>query len=351
MRRSCAALGIVLIASGCPVNGAMPDGSVDGEFDGAVSEFDAAPDGAIADIDGGSSLSVDELSEAAVEAVCDWLVDCGMMPDEETCRESLNMSDGEFNQIMADVEAGVILYDDEKAAECLASFAEAACEYDSAMDEPEACDEMFTGTRGTGETCYINEECASASCSIEDCEEDEVCCVGACQESGGPIALGDECSLDDECADGAFCDYDWESETGVCAEKVGLGEECTSFEACSEGVCIYDDSWEVGTCVELPAEGEPCDVDSYLPCARFDNYCDPTSATCVERKAVGDTCDAEAMEPGCVEYATCAGDLCVEYPSLGDECADDEGMYCLGSLSCEDGECTAADALEPCPSL
>jgi len=158
--------------------------------------------------------------------------------------------------------------------------------------------------------------------------------VGSCDlVFVGDAALGEACTISDECEGAAYCDLS-ASCPGVCAAQSAVGAACAASERCAESVC-HD-----GRCVESTPLGQPCGVN--LPDCGDEAYCDVKSGTCVEVAlservlTEGDDCS----EPGkdCVEglYCNLQRDpyICTAFAPPGAECSQDARcrpeQYCQG---------------------
>jgi hypothetical protein len=209
--------------------------------------------------------------------------------------------------------------------------------------------------RTDGAECTDNEQCCTGYCDPrtgtcggvncrkpdEKCATDYQCCTGLCVEhvckKGICTALGDACSGDDRCCDGATCqpngrcgyDPQCRQESQPCAvgstdpaqtcctdlDCVALPGDTTGLGVCGAG-CLPDNS----TC----ADGSEC-------CGLF---CDPYLKRC------GPQCTkAYDPEPCNAGYDCCSGN-CVNGAC---ECADDVCVHpedcCSGA--CVNGLCTA----------
>ena len=72
------------------------------------------------------------------------------------------------------------------------------------------------------------------------------------------------------------------------------------------------------------------------PCARMDNYCDPSSLICVTLPIEGQPCTGGGQ---CVQYAYCDAGTCQIRPAAGQACTAASGCqftsFCPASGVCE----------------
>jgi hypothetical protein len=299
---------------------------------------------------GGGSISLEGLANEYEYTMCQILTECGGYPDIQTClATNFYEIDANIPQLQAGADAGRLVYDGDKARQCIDAIAGAIsnCDILGAFEEEDAavCDEVFTGTVEIGGDCYIGEECAGdADCDLP-CGSNE-CCVGTCVEvepEPEPVGIGEDCS-DAPCVDGAYCEYDSGTLTRTCVAEANEGEACTGYGSgsCADGLYCTG-GIEGGVCVRPAAEGETCDPSlgfGVFSCARVDNWCDPEETTCKKRPVPGEECNIEV--DNCIDYAYCGTDgTCVERPGEGDECGAGQQITCLGDLECAEGICTA----------
>lgn len=298
---------------------------------------------------GGDGIGINDLNDELRATICAGQVDCGFYPDTATCLESLGF---DLDQLVAEVQAGIIGYDGDKAQECLDSQAAFECTIfgEDSVESP-ACDETFTGTIPLGGECVTDQSCAGlASC---DGGDQEMCTTGMCvaDEAEPADAQEGESCAEADCAQGLRCD-----DAERCVALAGPGEACAQFNHCVSGyICDLGPDLTPGTCVKLPTTGETCDpafggpsFGGRFSCLLITDYCDPSDTTCKGKLEPGEACGV-GLENACVEYAECVEATCVAYPGLGDSCVVDSDLNCLGSLECQNGTCTAQPQPEVCP--
>jgi hypothetical protein len=235
----------------------------------------------------------------------------------EDCVETQTIAiEEELGEIEAAVAAGRVKYACNNVDACLDDIAARDCagllERESA-----ACLAALDGTLDVGEDCSLNAECAGeAYCDFAEQ------CPGTCKalEPGGGT-----CERDDQCASGLVCFDD----TGRCVAPARSGESCEQGEpVCAPGLlCLGANAANAapGTCSTIEqaftAElEEPCDLNRV--------WCKP--GTVCEVQAV-----LPALEAECAAKVASGAACRVAAP---DQCPDDE--YCaVGALSL-DGTCT-----------
>ena len=281
----------------------------------------------------------DDYRDARVAAECTRLVRCGLFAEHATCTSYFRVLDDA--PLRNAIENEHIVYDPAAALRCLDELALLGCD-ETARDvrvPPDACARAFVGTRAVGESCAFGGECASGSCDLPDCPV-EACCYGSCLATR-TAALGDACTIDDDCVDGAFC-----GEARACIALAARGEACRKDAHCDFGLaCIGASELQAGACRVLPPIGEPC---PYLRCAELGATCD-ADRTCVALGLPGAPC---ATDRDCSPYARCdaSAGACVDVPSLGMACAGP----CAGEAWCDlegSTRCEAPqEATAPCLS-
>lgn len=254
----------------------------------------------------------------------------------------------DLGQIMADVQAGKIMYDGVAASECLNDISTASCSLSgSANVDEQACKDTFKGTAAAGAPCYTGAECVAQECDVgSTCVTSTMCCAGTC--SAVPIAAGGACTgaPGSLCAAGTSCRAGANGASGICQPPVAVGGACVSVGDCVAGAECTQDTLGHGTCQRYPSEGQACDLNNGIPCDSLLDMCDTTSHTCVPLIAVGGACSV--ADDGCVRYATCDPNTmkCVANGGAGSPCTQDS---CLGDLECVNGACALPPAAPVCP--
>ena len=230
----------------------------------------------------------------------------------------------------AAVEAGLINFDADLAAECLGEIdAVSAMTCDELLavieQSPESCDLAVQGTVEIDGACSSNEQCVNgAYCPISG---EEMCEISSCtpeddeEETSeeGTLMAGETCEDSQDCAGDLLCS----SSEMVCAEASwsGEGEVCEFGGAkfCNPGlVCQFDFMTFTQTCITPGAMGEAC---------FFGPQCE-----------IGLTCEGANLEegmPGTCGPLSEAGGAC----SINSDCV--EGLFCANGVCGERGE--------PCP--
>jgi hypothetical protein len=299
----------------------------------------------------GGAVPLGELEARAAEAICEYATRCESFPNVAACKASLSSRTG---QLIASVNAGRLAYDGNAAAACLDALRATGCNLTDPPEDAEVpCFSTFKGTLAAGAACYINEECASGSCSNMSCPSASACCTGACEDLpvvSSPLPAGGDCSRPNVvCAPGTYCNYAGSS--SVCTVGPAQGEACDPAEIASgrclnHAVCVASGSALGGTCTAPPAEGETCDPNGG-GCNSSLDYCDPAAAKCVRKLAPGMACPTGSE---CVDYASCLSGTCVALKRLGEACDDTLSIpACLGALYCSSGVCVPENPPPVCP--
>lgn len=291
------------------------------------------------------TLTIDEFPAAYQNAVCGYAVDCGYTTDA-TCRAEVALDEYQLATIVADVKAGIVQFDGEKASTCLASFD--ACAWTGAKGTADlACYTYLLGTVPQGGTCFLDVECVGLGfCTYNDatCDSTVACCTGTC---GPPnsinVAVGGACGTTAGCAANAYCASD-----NTCkALQQTAGGACDDAYGCANPMICSNFSG-AGTCYTPAARGATCSNalgDVGYRCADERDYCEPTSGTCVARPGVGAACSADAP---CSGASGCFNGKCVANAGKGQPCNNSTGPYCDLLTVCEGGSCVAESAGQAC---
>lgn len=312
----------------------------------------------------GGDIAYDELPAAEVDAICEYMVRCGMAASVPLCADVWDWLLHGDPDLDAAVAGGSVKYDEDAAEACLEAIRGAACTSGFFQGVPSgACDDVFKGTVADGGACWIDEQCVSQQCEAAGCAE--ACCAGVCVAAPPPAAIGQPCG--DGCVEGAYCD----ALNDVCAALKGDGAACDGFDECAAGLgCL------AGSCQKGPGEGEPClEFQCALPLAcdpgtitckplpgegeacvaqanncKIGLGCDPATMTCVAPGGVGSACAGSFFNSGCAGETYCAIDqggtsgTCQPLKADGAACVD-EGE--CKSRDCANGACTTPQVCVP----
>ena len=309
---------------------------------------------------GGGTLTAEEFAEDFPEefatAVCKSAFQCpekqnpaygallfGRTVSQEDCVDKLQSTDTSPVPI-DDIESGLIEFDPEAAADCIAELEQRssgdACDIAfGATPLPESCLDAAKGTLANGETCASGDQCQSGSCDTTAVPDS---CTGECvpradegEECGGPGTQGGP-----TCRSSLVCVPD-DADGFVCAPlgSLGEGDACvrsiTTFTACGGGL-LCEGEQDNTTCqaTTLAQEGEDCSGDltfctSGTACT--DNTCSPTGGD-------GDPCMATSLECQIGFYCDTDASQCTPTKPAGESC--ESNSECQGDLECSDGSGT-----------
>ncbi len=291
-------------------------------------------------------VSLESFPQESVQAFCNFAVDCGLMPDKETCLASQDVVD--LAQFLSDQEAGLLDPDGALLSRCIQQ--PGSCDRDFNTDANDvvrlqACLDSVRGNLANGEVCTAASQCAGGVCSRE-CEE--ACCEGVCAEGVLPLAGSGESCLGFGCDVGLYCAFeivDMNFELN-CRSVVANGQACEQIDACEDGLfCDFPDQENPGVCGPVAGPGEACAPTSAsrtFGCSNITTYCDTGTGTCEPRSEAGEPCDAANVV--CMAYASCDGTTCRTRPVENESCDAENGPSCLGNLECVDGSCQFDDA-------
>lgn len=283
------------------------------------------------DGDGTNYVVVTEIAAAYKDANCTFLTNCGLFPDKTTCLSAELGSSG-FNvdaNVAAAVGAGRVIYNGSNVKACFDALAARSCDEtsESARVTPSACRNVISGTVIGGESCTIDEECISQSCSSGG--GGTTCSMGLClgdtPPSFEPAQIDEPCASASGCVPGAYCDQS----TGTCTLLKTQGTTCTLASECSYGLgCIGTTG--ARTCGPLPAVGESCATDGV--CRDEGTFCNFNTGLCEQVGLPTQTCTSSTQ---CSQYYPCdfSTSQCTQGPGLGELCSSsmrcfDDNTYC-----------------------
>ena len=262
-----------------------------------------------------------DLDQDIQQARCERLARCKLFPDEASCNAFFRVTPDP--SVAAAVAAHKIVYDAERAKQCVDALASQSCDL-TARDShlpPKACGQMLTGRVTGGDSCSIDVECASGTCELPAMCPERACCVGACRPTESPAPAGGGCAKDHDCVDGLVCGRDL-----TCHVPAGAEEACRSDRECGDGLACIGAAEAPGMCRNLPHVGETC---PYQRCADENLRCDGDTHTCVPVGLPGDPCP-KSNECSIDMECDPTTHLCREYPVLGMPC---DGT-CTGDAFC-----------------
>lgn len=301
-----------------------------------------------------------DLREQELDARCEYLVRCGFMPDEDTCRAS-QAHDQSVVQALGGSSFGRAGYDEEAAAKWLDALRNLGCEAtaENARIYAEARAPVFAGRVELGGSCFADDECVDgAVCDRAACPGDQLCCTGECVEQR-VLGVGERCPLPQPgvritavCADTSYCQLPPDDGSGMpptegtCQVRSDNGLPCDQVDGCLDGQRC--DQGGSGNCYKLAATGESCNPSLQRgSCIGVNDVCSPESSQCVLAPGPGEPC----VLGRCAGWATCQNDgmgteTCVALPRAGEAC--DGSLPCLGDLTCRDGTCQLRSTLLVC---
>jgi hypothetical protein len=296
---------------------------------------------------GGGPPSIDDLTNYIIDTECGIEVQCDQAPDEATCKASIQTMDKQSETVIADVKAGIIKYDGDKAKACFDAASASGCTFTGFHgkdDDP--CATYLTGTVAAGGACFLDLECAgNAVCNatMSGCDVTTTCCPGTCSTSSSTakMPIGGACSGTSDCVSTAYCKGATQTAMGTCSAVVATaGAACDSFDACANPMICNETSSTGGTCYTPGAHGGTCDPAFFVPdfaCSDDRDYCDPATMKCISRVAVGATCSDTIL---CQGLSECVNTKCVANGTAGATCDSTNGPGCIQGLDCTNSKCT-----------
>lgn len=290
-----------------------------------------------------------DLREQELDARCEYLVRCGYMPDDATCRASQSY-DQSLVQALGGTSFDRAGYNEEAAATWLEALRTLGCEGTSENVRlyAEARAPVFAGRIELGGACFADDECMGDDtvCDRAACPGDQLCCTGECVEQR-VLSVGERCPLPQQgvrltaaCEDFAYCQLPPDDGSGMpptegtCQARSDNGLPCDQLDACLDGQRC--DLGGTGNCYQLSASGEMCNPALQRgSCLAVNEAC--AASTCELAPGPGQPC----VTGQCAGWAFCQNDgmteTCVGFLRAGEAC--DGSVPCLGDLRCRDGSC------------
>ncbi|MFT3695785.1 MAG: hypothetical protein QM831_21790 [Kofleriaceae bacterium] len=257
-----------------------------------------------------SSTSPSDYEGQLRDANCAQLVRCNEFPDVTSCQQFFVVNDASFE---AEIAAGTINFDSDKANECINAIKNAPCDLTAKESRvtPDACTQAVSGTLEDNTDCYSNESCKSGTCIAQSCPD--ACCVGQCRAESPPANMGEPCATR-ACAEGLTCDN-----TKTCVPLYTAGTTCIDSTDCEYGLACVGSP---GTCQDIPHTGEACtDI-----CGDLGTHC---AGTCVADGLAGAACTTNA---DCSPFYPCdtTSGQCTALPTAGQACTGlcSDTSYC-----------------------
>lgn len=298
-----------------------------------------------------------DLREQELEARCEYLVRCGYMPDDDTCRASEGYDQG-LVQALGGTSFDRTGYDPEVAARWLDALRNLSCEatVENAQAYADARAPVFAGRIEVGGSCFADDECTGdAVCDRSACPGDQLCCTGECVEQS-ELGVGERCPLEQPgmrltatCVRTAYCQLPPDDGSGVpptegtCQVRSDNGLPCDQLDGCLDGQrCDLGGS---GECYKLSASGEMCNAAlQWGSCVAANEVC--SGSACALAPGPGQPC----VQGQCAGWAMCQNDgmseTCVGLLRAGEAC--DGSIPCLGDLQCQNGTCQLSATLLVC---
>jgi len=276
---------------------------------------------------GPPSLSLSDWSVAHRDAACAREVRCGFYDTVETCqRQVLPRS---ILGLAGAIDRGVTRFDGEAAAACVDALATQAC-----GDDHDPCADVLRGVIADGDTCFLDDECASASCSAS-CDP-ATCCSGTCAPTITIAVIGGSCA-DASCAVDAYCTADQR-----CASRLPIGAVCDpqGYACATDAYCDQ----ATAHCRALPVSGGPCaSVGSDLTCLSAGLTCNTLTSRCQPLYVFEGAGCSQGFE-FCAPYLRCdLSTLRCRLHESGDPCSSD--FYCGVDQFCENQGCSGKRSL------
>lgn len=290
--------------------------------------------GPLAGCGGGSAIPIDDLAASVRAADCRAAAECGDVPSQATCEASVSVTrDPALTAVVAAVKRGTVVYDGDKARQCLDGLGQSCV---AALGALPSCAETFHGTVAPGGACQVSYECISGVCNAP-CVSG--CCVGSCAAGAAKVSVGGACAPGGgSCVDGAFC------KGATCVADLAIGATCSPDDVCQQPALCSATTGGTGVCTAGADRGGACGFTMNYPCLSREDYCDPTTLVCLQKKPPGAACSGSE----CVGFASCLNGICTAHPTVGQACGANGSLSCLGDTACVGGVCVAAAPQDTC---
>jgi hypothetical protein len=305
------------------------------------------------------NVPLDDVPAMYAAALCDAYQDCAgellqvFQPGEDCTALNTSRIDDSFGPIQDAIDADRIVYDGTHLEACVNDIRGRSCAELMNRETPE-CEAALRGTVALGGECTLNEECVgSAFCKVE------AACPGVCSEL---LAAGEDCTESNQCASGLEC-----ADDQTCTAPAGPGDVCKGGEPdCSIGYlcagaddkantsgncCTYDEVFTVATGQPCSFfDGELCQTNLVCEIQSFDAMAGIV-AMCAPKKGSGQPCrlaipDQCPTDEYCVIVPDTLEGTCTPRPGAGAPCgpsALDENapIICVAGTACDGGTCRA----------
>jgi len=301
-----------------------------------------------------------DLRKQELEARCEYLVRCGYMPDDDTCRASQSY-DQSLVQALGGTSFNRAGYDEEQAAAWLDTLRNLGCQAttENVRLYAEARAPVFAGRIELGGACFADDECMDDGvCDRAACSFDQLCCTGECVEQK-VLTVGERCPLPQDgvrltaaCDETAYCQLPPDDGSGMpptegtCQIRSDNGLPCDQVDGCFDGQRC--DQGGTNNCYKLSESGEQCNPSLQRgSCIGVNDVCSPSSSECVIAPGPGEAC----VLGQCAGWARCQDDgmgnqTCIGLLTAGEAC--DGSIPCLGDLNCRDGSCQLSTTVLVC---
>jgi hypothetical protein len=283
----------------------------------------------------GGSVPLDQLCTELGSNYCDYFVRCGAFESKANCLSvfgpQLSAGGSCAAPQMAGIDAGLIMYNGQAAAQCINSLTSAPCQGFN-FGGADICNQVFVGTAPVGGMCGFQGECIPSAF----CDTGGASCGGTCRllvASGQPVGPGQQCVAGNQPWSG-ICEPEVQP-GGNCAEPDGGFEflPCVSPSSCYPDFLI--DGGMRAICTQNATLGQVCnDFDAGIRgCGGF-SFCDVTSNRCVVPGGVDAGC-------GSTGQFSCKLDLWCNTAASSPVCEplSPLGGPCVSASSCSNGIC------------
>jgi len=194
--------------------------------------------------------------------------------------------------------------------------------------------------------CYASPKTNGTSCDDEeDCTHTDICTDGTCEGTPYSCDDSDDCT-DDSCDGDGTCTYTYNTDPCDDGLFCTVNDECNGAGTCVGNTrdCSYmGDQCHWGECDEVGDQCYASPVPNHISC-NDDLWC-TVNDLCTDGTCGGTARDCDDGQ-FCTGVETCdeGNDQCV---SPGDPCTDN-GLFCDGTESCDEGGDTCVSSGDPC---
>ncbi len=185
------------------------------------------------------------------------------------------------------------------------------------QNRPPACANQVSGSKASGASCAINQQCQSGYCATP---------IGQACGTCKPVPVAGSSCATDECPTGLQCT------SSTCVALAPQGAACSTAQPCNEGLTCTAGICQPG----VSTSGGAC-VVAGPGCAQVDGLvCNAATSTCqtLVFPAAGQACGIVADQATACPASVCERGQCVADRQVGQSCDLSTTVPCVTSARC-----------------